>query len=152
MNVLNVPAVTGMAMPALQSCQPSCLGLVFQENRGAEIRAFHSGDVSNQVNDDIGIRPCLTGLVQEFGSITWPCLLWVFFFFSSSSSIKWNSRTSLQMAMWRELSWPHGLALCPGPISWHLVLALYPDPITWHRAHSRAQHSCCSPSSILTPV
>lgn len=80
MNVLNVPAVTGMAMPAMQSCQPSCLGLVFQGNRGAgaEIRALHSGDMSNQVDDDIGIGPRLTGLVQEFGSTTWPCLLCVF--------------------------------------------------------------------------
>lgn len=116
MNVLNVPAVTGMAMSAVQSCQPSCLGLVFQENRGAgaEIRAFHSGDVSNQVNDNFGIRPYLTGLVQEFGSVTWPCLLC----FSSNSSIKWSSRTSLRMTAWSELSWPQTLAPGPGPMSW----------------------------------
>lgn len=129
MNALNTPAVPGMAMAAMQSCQPSCLGLVFQENRGAGagIRAFHSGDVNNQVNDDIGIRPRLTGLLQEFGSRTWPRLLC----FSSSSSIKWNSRTSLQMTTWSELSWPHVLAPCPGPMTWPHVLAP-------HRAHSRA--------------
>lgn len=61
MNLLNIPAVTGMAisaMQAVQSCQPTCVGLVFQENRrvSGEIRAFHSGDMSNQVNDDTRIR------------------------------------------------------------------------------------------------
>lgn len=84
MKVLEVPAVTGMPMPAQLPC------LVFQESRGAggEIRAFPSGDRSNQGSADIGIEPCLTASVQGFGSVTWPCLL----SFSSSSSIKWNSR------------------------------------------------------------
>lgn len=106
--------------------QASCLGLVFQENRGAggEIRAFLSGDVSNQANDDIGIRPCLIGLVQEFGSVTWPCLLC----FSSNSSIKWSSRISLQMRTWRELAWPHGLALYPDPTTGPSTSLTPPDP------------------------
>jgi len=73
MNVLNIPAVTGMAilmMQAVQSCQPSCVGLIFQENRGVsgEIRAFHSGDMSNQVNDDIPIRP----LFKWLSAGIWP--------------------------------------------------------------------------------
>lgn len=45
MKVLNIPAGTGMAilvMEAAQSCQPSCVGLIFEENRvvHGEIKSF----------------------------------------------------------------------------------------------------------------
>lgn len=80
-----IPAVTGMAIPGMQtgqSCQPGCAGPVFQENRGAgdEIRAFLSEDMSNRLMEKMflmpalafGSGPCLGDLVQEFGWITWP--------------------------------------------------------------------------------
>lgn len=96
-----------------RAASPAALALCSRqtEELGGDIRAFHSGDVSDRVSDDIGIRPYLTGLVQEFGSTTWPCPLC----FSSNSSIKWSSRASLQVTTWSELAWPHGLAPCPGP-------------------------------------
>lgn len=43
------------------------------------------------------IRPLFRYLVQEFGRVAWPPLLWMWF--SSNSSIKWSSRTSLQSQM-----------------------------------------------------
>lgn len=59
-----------LVMQAVQSCQLSCVSLIFQENRGVsgEIRAFHSGDMSNQVNDDIRIRP----LFKWLSAGIWP--------------------------------------------------------------------------------
>lgn len=124
-------AVMGMAELPAQLCWIQILGeersqwwnqsfSLWGSQQSSEWKSFsaHSG---------FWIRPLFRCLVQEFGRVAWPPLLWMWF--SSNSSIKWSSRTSLQPQMTAQTVLPKAmLSKCPS-----------------------AQSCCClSPSTSLT--
>lgn len=77
-----------------RAASPPALASYFRRTEESVVKSelFTLGIWAIKWTMTLGSGPRLSGLVQEFGSITWPPLLC----FSSNSSIKETSRTSLQ--------------------------------------------------------